>query len=140
MSSAHHTVNTNELLGVSAAFPFHPSALYKSLPTAKGTVSNVADYLPPYTFVLTQLAIGALFARPDFVGTNRTAIHMFDDNFFLSKTNSQTRSANDAFMSSMKSFSSQVSSRSFDANGLSQGMPFIWQALDPNVMPFNIAT
>jgi len=26
------------------------------------------------------------------------------------------------------------------ADGLSQGMPFVWQALDPNVAPFNVAT
>ena len=65
---------------------------------------------------------------------------MFDDSTFLSKTNAQTRSANDKFKSTMESFSSEVSSRVFDGNGLSQGMPFIWQALDPNVMPFSITT
>jgi len=57
VSTSHHTVNTNELLDVSAAFPFHPSALYKSLPTSKGTVTNVADYLPPFAFVLTQVGL-----------------------------------------------------------------------------------
>lgn len=88
----------------------------------------------------SQLTIGALFARPDFVGTNRSAVHMFDGDFFLGKTNSQTRSANDKFKSTMEIFSSIVSSRSFDGNGLSQGMPFIWQALDPNVMPYSITT
>lgn len=65
---------------------------------------------------------------------------MFDGDFFLSKTNSQTRAANEEFKSTMEDFSSKVRSRSFDENGLSQGMPFIWQALDPKVMPYSITT
>ncbi|KAK3675475.1 hypothetical protein LTR78_004558 [Recurvomyces mirabilis] len=138
-STSHHTINTNELLSISSTLPFHPPALYKPLPSAKG-VNNVAEYLPPFTQVLTQFTIGALFARPDFVGTNRSLIHMFDVQTFLSKTNDQTRAANGVFMSAMKSFSSQVSSRRFDGEGLSQGMPFVWQALNPNVMPFSITT
>ncbi|KAK4560719.1 hypothetical protein LTR86_005298 [Recurvomyces mirabilis] len=103
-------------------------------------VSNVAEYLPPFTQVLTQFTIGALFARPDFIRTNRSLIHMFDCQTFLAKTNDQTRAANSAFMSAMESFSSQVASKGFDGEGLSQGMPFVWQALDPNVMPFSITT
>ncbi|KAK5117547.1 hypothetical protein LTR62_004969 [Meristemomyces frigidus] len=138
-STSHHTINTNELLSISSTLPFHPPALYKPLPTAKG-VTDVVDYLPPLPQILAQFTIGALFARPDFVGTNRSLLHMFDGQTFLSKTNAQTRAANGAFMSAMQGFSFQVSSRTFDADGLSQGMPFVWQALDPNVMPYSITT
>lgn len=139
ISPSHHTVNTNELLKVSSTLPFCPPALYKAPPTSKG-VTDVVAYLPPFDKVLEQFTVGALFARPKFVGTNKTLLHMFDDSTFLSMTNSQTQSAAATFMASMQSFSSEVSSRGFDSEGLSQGMPFVWTALDPNVIPFYVAT
>ncbi|EMD01099.1 hypothetical protein BAUCODRAFT_61447 [Baudoinia panamericana UAMH 10762] len=139
VSISHHTVNTNELLSLSSTLPFHPTALYAPLPTIKGNTS-VVDFLPPFDKVLEQLTLTALFARPQFVGTNRTLMHMFDDQAMLGKMNAQTRSAASAFMSSMQAFSSQVSGRTFGSDGLSQGMPFIWQALDPNVAPFSLTT
>lgn len=78
--------------------------------------------------------------RPFFVGTNRTLMHMFDDPSMLSRMNSATQSAATTFLSSMRAFSGQVAARNFDQNGLSQGMPFVWKALDPNVAPFSITT
>ncbi|KAK3073922.1 hypothetical protein LTR53_004050 [Teratosphaeriaceae sp. CCFEE 6253] len=138
-STSHHTVNPNELLSASSTLPFHPPALYKAISTSKG-VSNVADYLPPLDKIIEQFTVGALFARPKFVGTNRTLLHMFDDVNLLSRMNPQTRAAAAMFKSSMQAFSSQVSARAFDQDGLSQGMPFIWQALDPNVVPYSITT
>jgi len=65
---------------------------------------------------------------------------MFDDPTLFSHMNAPTRTAAAAFKSSMQAFSSEVSGRTFDAGGLSQGMPFIWQALDPNVLPYSITT
>jgi arachidonate 15-lipoxygenase (second type) / 8-lipoxygenase (S-type) len=63
---------------------------------------------------------------------------MFDDPAMLSRTNGATQAAASTFQSSMTAFSNQVASRHFDQNGLSQGMPFLWQALDPNVAPYSI--
>ncbi|KAK5712319.1 hypothetical protein LTR15_011898 [Elasticomyces elasticus] len=139
VSISHHTVNTNELLSVSSTLPFHPSALYQPIPTSKG-VKDVAKFLPPFKKVREQLTVGALFARPKFAGSTRTILHMFDDAGLLARMNSQTRSAAATFMDSMRKFSSEVSSRTFDVAGLSQGMPFIWQALDPNVAPYSVTT
>jgi arachidonate 15-lipoxygenase (second type) / 8-lipoxygenase (S-type) len=136
-STAHHTVNTNELISASSTLPFHPPSLYQPPPTSKGA-SNLAKFLPPLDKVETQLSFAALFARPFFVNTNRTLLHMFDDPAMLSRTNSATRAAAATFQSSMTAFSNQVASRHFDQNGLSQGMPFLWQALDPNVAPYSI--
>lgn len=65
---------------------------------------------------------------------------MFDDPSMLSLMNSATQVAAATFMSSMEAFSQQVAARTFDQNGLSQGMPFVWQALDPNVAPYSITT
>jgi len=84
--------------------------------------------------------VGALFARPQFAGSNRTILRMFDDPNVLRRMNGATRAANTEFMRAMRGFSERVSGRGFDAEGLSQGMPFVWRALDPNVAPFNVAT
>jgi arachidonate 15-lipoxygenase (second type)/8-lipoxygenase (S-type) len=109
------------------------------VPTEKNT-SNPVDFLPPFVNVLEQFTVGALFARPLLVGTNRTIIHMFDDQTMLGRMNAATTSANTVFLNAMKQFSGQVSSRGFGSDGLSQGMPFVWKALDPNVAPYSVAT
>lgn len=56
----------------------------------------------------------------------------------LARMNGATRAAASTFMSEMESFSAEVEARTFDAQGLSQGMPFVWQALDPNVAPYSV--
>lgn len=118
--------------------PFHPTALYQPLPTAKGNTS-VVPYLPDFAKAARQLYVNGVFARPLFVGTNRTLLHMFDDAEMLALMNAATNTAAAEFKSSMEAFSKKVSSRTFDAKGLSQGMPFVWQALDPNVAPFSVS-
>jgi hypothetical protein len=67
-------------------------------------------------------------------------MHMFDDNDMLARMNGATQAAATTFYSSMQAFSQQVAARTFDENGLSQGMPFVWQALDPNVAPYSITS
>lgn len=63
---------------------------------------------------------------------------MFDEPNMLKQMNANTRNAAATFMNSMNSFSDEVKARTFDSNGLSQGMPFVWKALDPNVAPFGV--
>lgn len=63
---------------------------------------------------------------------------MFNNVTFLAGTNAQTRAAAETFKSTMQTFSEQVQARTFDEDGLSQGMPFLWQALDPNVAPYSL--
>lgn len=138
VSSAHHAVNTNELLQVSSTLPFSPPSLYSSLPTEKSADTDLVKFLPPLEKVIEQFLVGSLFARPLLVGTNRTIIHMFNDQSVLDKMNEETRTANTVFMNTMQDFSAQVSARNFDGNGLSQGMPLVWKALDPNVVPYSI--
>lgn len=65
---------------------------------------------------------------------------MFDDAVLLSGLNTETAAAAATFKSSMQLFSQEVAARGFDGEGLSQGMPFVWQALDPNVAPYSITT
>ena len=63
---------------------------------------------------------------------------MFDSSTFLGGTNKQTQVAAEAFKKAMQEFSKKVHGRTFDEEGLSQGAPFVWQALDPLVAPFSL--
>ena len=101
-------------------------------------MTNIAQFLPPLAKVESQLSIAAIFVRPFFAGTNRTLMHMFNDSTMLGQMNAATQAAATAFFHSMQAFSGQVAARAFDVNGLSQGMPFVWQALDPDVAPYSI--
>jgi hypothetical protein len=58
-STVHHSVNTNNLLSLSATLPMHPASLYKQVPTAKGNTS-VAAYLPPLQAALAQFQVDGL--------------------------------------------------------------------------------
>lgn len=89
---------------------------------------------------MEQLAFSALFARPLLVNTTRSLLHMFDDPVLLAGLNAETAAAATTFKASMQQFSEQVRARRFDDEGLSQGMPFVWQTLDPNVAPYSITT
>ena len=136
-SASHHAVNTNQLLSISSTLPFHPPSLYQPVPTQRG-VTDVASFLPPFDQVLKQFALGAEFARPALIGTNRTLMNMFNDQVMLARMNPQTQSAAAIFKSTMQALGSEVSARKFDSQGLCQGMPFVWQALVPNVAPFPV--
>ncbi|KAI5247638.1 Lipoxygenase [Aureobasidium subglaciale] len=137
-STAHHVVNTNELISASSVLPFHPQSLYQPVPKQKRSVSNPATFLPPYNKAQDQLNVNALFSRNYFADTNRTLSHMFDDPTTFSRMNVNTRNAAATFKSTMDAFSSKVRARTFDSKGLSQGMPFVWKALDPNLAPFGV--
>ncbi|KAH8666967.1 lipoxygenase [Xylariales sp. PMI_506] len=140
-STSHHTINTNELLQTSSVLPFCPVSLYAPPPTSKANSTlNVADFLPKFPDVLQPFNLGGSFARPLIAGSSRSIIHMFDDQAMLGRMNAETQAANTAFIYAMGNFSTQVSSRTFGPDGLSQGMPFVWKALDPNVAPYSVTT
>lgn len=136
-SFSHHAVNLNQLITVASTLPFHPTALYKPIPDAKG-VTDVASYLPPLDKAIGFIGVAANFARPLLANSNRTIIHMFDDPIMLNRMNSATQAANEKFKSTMAARSVVVRSREFGPDGLSQGMPFVWQALDPGVATWSL--
>lgn len=57
----------------------------------------------------------------------------------LKRMNNETVKAAKDFYHEMGKFSRKVSERKFDREGLSQGMPFLWRALDPEVALFYLA-
>lgn len=58
-STVHHSVNTNNLLAISATLPMHPASVYRPVPTEKGNTS-VAAYLPPLQAALAQFQVDGL--------------------------------------------------------------------------------
>lgn len=135
-SAAHHTLNTNEISQASGVLPFTPLSLYQPVPTKKG-IQDIVPFLPNATQSIGQIALMALFARPEYAGSNRTLSHMFDDKDLLARLNPRTEGAAAAFKRELSGWGDEVvKARRFDERGLSQGMPFLWKALDPNVAPY----
>jgi arachidonate 15-lipoxygenase (second type)/8-lipoxygenase (S-type) len=92
--------------------------------------------LPNITQSIGQIGLTALFARPEYVNSSRSLTQMFNDEIMLARMNTKTAEAARLFQGEMKQFSKLVSSRVFDGQGLCQGMPFIWRALDPERSPY----
>jgi hypothetical protein len=135
VSVVHGALNTDVPVASSTALPFHPLALYHPLPTAKG-VTDIMPYMPQVQASIGQIGLLAAFNRPKFSHTNSTLAYIFADPDLQSRLNADTQAASNVFMMAMQGFSKVVSARTFDADGLSQGMPFIYTALDPEVASF----
>lgn len=132
VSTKHHAVNLNQLLTASGVLPINPTSFVKPIPTSKGA-TELASWLLPLEKVIPLNVVLGSFARPLLAGTNRTLSHMFDDAEMLARMSPEVTAANADFVAAMQSRSAVVRDRSFDEDGLSQGMPFVWRALDPEV-------
>lgn len=53
--------------------------------------------------------------------------------------NPETQAAAKEFANKMEAQGKKVDARGFDGEGLSQGMPFVFRALDPASIPFYLA-
>lgn len=118
----------------------HPVAFYAPLPSSKGTLAAgtpITSFLPGLGKSISQILVTAGFSRPLIADTPRTLLHMFDDEVMLAGMTDSAVAAEEKFEEAMRAFSGVVAARTFDADGLSQGMPFVWRALDPNVAPFS---
>ncbi|EWC45528.1 hypothetical protein DRE_05386 [Drechslerella stenobrocha 248] len=138
VSSSHHTVNTNQVMTGGGVLPFNPSSLYRPIPTEKGA-KDIASFLPPPRKSVEMIQSQANFARPAIAGTSRTLVHMFDDAGMLARMTGETRAANERFKAAMEAQSKVIKARKFNSEGLSQGMPILWQALDPDVVPWSLS-
>lgn len=132
---SHHVLNGGEPVTTSGILPLHPSAIYAPLPIAKG-IRDLMPYLTPADEAVKHIALLARFNRPQLGARNDTLIHMFSSGQFLEKCTAEVDEAAADFQREMKAFSDRVRNRRFNAEGLSQGMPFIWQALDPSRLPY----
>lgn len=132
---SHHVLNSGEPVTISGVLPFHPSAIFAPLPAEKG-VSDLMPYLTPADEAVKHIALLARFNRPQLAERGDTLLNMFTSEEFLSRCRGELRKAASSFYEEMKALSNEIRHRHFDIDGLSQGMPFVWQALDPSRIPF----
>lgn len=134
----HHTLNTNTPSTASGVLPFHPTAFYQPIPTAKG-IPDLLPYLPGPAASLAQISVLVAFNRPQVADTQNDLASMFSAPGFLESGNAAVVRSVDTFRTRMLKISDGIRSRKFDAQGLAQGMPFLWQSLDPRKIPFYLA-
>lgn len=134
----HHTLNSGALAANSGVLPLHPAALYAPVPDEKG-IKTVLSHLPDLAHALNQTALFAGFVRPNLFDSDGDLESIFDRSAFLSPASQNVKTAAVRLQSQLKSISDEIQGRSFDANGLAQGMPFIWRNLDPRRVPFFLA-
>ncbi|KAH8600906.1 lipoxygenase [Bisporella sp. PMI_857] len=135
---AHHALNTNNAFAALGTLPFHPFALYQSLPTEKG-LTDLLPFLPPLEQALGQMDLTARFNCQDLDLTNRTLIWAFSDPALLGTLKPEVGVAAAKFKEEMEAFSKVVRGRGFGENGLSEGLPFVYFDLDPGTVPFYLA-
>ena len=136
----HHALNTGDPVYSSGTLPFHPTSLYAPLPTSKNiTTSQLLALMPPPSDAIFQIYLLAVFNRPQFEAQNKTLVHAFSDAGFLGKLAPRIAAAAAVFKAEMEGISRGIRARGFDAEGLSQGMPFVYRSLDPGTVPFFLA-
>jgi hypothetical protein len=74
--------------------------------------------LPSYLFIFPRPNL----QRRRFAGTNLTLSHLFDDPTMLSRMNDATPHAARRFQNALGKFGEKVSNRTFDEDGLTQGI------------------
>ncbi|TRX96571.1 hypothetical protein FHL15_002473 [Xylaria flabelliformis] len=132
-----NVMSTNGIHLNSMSLPFAPAGFLQPIPFKKGlTEKELMSFMPTPEGAVWQVSTYVVGHRPMWRDTNETLSHLFDDNTLLARTNNATRTAAAKFKATMMDFSTEVRARTFDENGLSLGMPFIFDALDPNYAPY----
>ncbi|KAL8694933.1 MAG: hypothetical protein Q9218_000504 [Villophora microphyllina] len=131
----HHVLNSNAPSELSGTLPFHPSAFYKPIPTAKG-VDDLVAFLPSLNQSMKQVTLTLRFNRPTLPEEHGELVDMFSASSFLGGQPQGVQQAKDVFRNEMEALGAKVEGKQFDERGLSQGMPFVWKVLDPRRIPF----
>nr|P0CT92.1 RecName: Full=Manganese lipoxygenase; Short=MnLOX; AltName: Full=Linoleate 9S-lipoxygenase; Short=Linoleate 9S-LOX; AltName: Full=Manganese 9S-lipoxygenase; Short=9S-MnLOX; Flags: Precursor [Nakataea oryzae]BBC44107.1 lipoxygenase [Nakataea oryzae] len=136
---AHHVLNQGAPVRASGVLPLHPAALYAPVPAAKGAVASsdgLLAWLPDEVKSVEQVSLLARFNRAQVRDRNQTVRNMFAAPELLAGNGEAYAAANARFVEETGRISREIEGRGFDSKGLSQGMPFIWTALNPAVNPF----
>lgn len=135
---AHHSLNGGDPVSSKATLPFHLNGMYAPVPTTKN-VTDLLPFLPPPANALAYIVFLATFNRPFYEEQNRTLAYAFEDQEMLAKLNTQTRMEAARYLAKMKKLGERIRAKSFDVEGLSEGMPFVWKAVDPLTIPYFFA-
>lgn len=131
----HHVLNTGAPVHGGSFLPFRPLALFAEPPAAKN-VTDILPYLTSFEFALAGMSLLSDFNRPSFPEMELTVEFFFDNATLLGRLNEQSVAAAATFKKAMVAQAEVVGSRTFDENGLAQGMPFIYTQLNPGTLPF----
>ncbi|KAI1157130.1 lipoxygenase [Nemania diffusa] len=132
-----NVMSTNGIHLNSMSLPFAPAGFLQPIPSKKGlTEKDLMTFMPTPEGAVWQVSTYVVGHRPMWRDTNETLSHLFDNDDLLARTNAKTQTAAAKFKATMMDFSIEVRARTFDENGLNRGMPFIWDALDPNYAPY----
>lgn len=134
ISVLHGSLNSNSLVQYSGVLPMHPLSLYQPLPTEKG-ITSLLPFLPDLNASLKQITLLAYFNQAPIVNTHDSILFLFDKPSFKERVNDKVRFAAEKFTSSLRKFSDEVAARKLDSDGLSQGMPFVWNLFNPRTAP-----
>ncbi|KAI0489926.1 lipoxygenase [Xylaria cf. heliscus] len=132
LNSIVHTImsgNGNQLDIM--ALPFTAAGWQKPIPTKKGVVTDIMQWMPTPEGAAWQVATYAAGNRASWKDTNQTLAYMFDEPVLLSRLNKGGKAAAAKFKSDMFALSEKWRARGFDENGLDRGMPYVWNVLDP---------
>jgi hypothetical protein len=136
---AHHVLNGATPGESSSILPLHPSAFNLPLPTTKGSIGDLMQYLHNDTEALKQASLMVRFNRPQLEEQKGSLFYMFAGEEFLAHTENTVKQAAKRFNKEIGRISDVIQGQEFDVRGLAQGMPFIWRSLDPRRIPYYLA-
>lgn len=113
------------------ALPFTAAGWQRPIPSEKGVIKDIMEYMPSPEGAVWQVATYAAGNRASWIDTNNTVAYMFDDPAMLSRMNEETRAAAARFKADMFALSDKWRARTFGPDGLDRGMPFVWNCMDP---------
>ncbi|KAH8722840.1 putative lipoxygenase [Phaeosphaeriaceae sp. PMI808] len=132
----HHVLNAATLGESAGVLPLHPSAFNLPLPECKSCIDDIMPYLHNDTEALKQASLLVRFNRPLLEEWQGNLVNQWSDRNFLAATSDYVREAAAKFQHTMESISDAIRAQAFDADGLAQGMPFIWRSVDPRKIPY----
>ena len=138
----HHVQNAATTGENSGILPLHPSAFFRPLPTHKGqfpTEAELMTYLHNDTEALKQASLLVRFNRPLLSEQKGDLVHMWAGDDFRKAVTEPVRRAADIFERMMKRISDDIMSKTFDEDGLCQGMPMIWKCIAPSKIPYYLS-
>ena len=133
----HHALNSNAPSTILGLLPFHPSAFFKPLPTTKG-VQDITPYLADLEHAMYQVTLQLRFQRPQLPAQGGELIDMFAQGaaFPGGKLPKEVVLASGKFREEMQAVGEKLDGKTWDQEGLCQGMPFIWRVVDPRKVPY----
>ena len=138
----HHVQNAATTGESSGLLPLHPSTFFRPLPQRKGDIATEAElmtYLHNDTEALKQASLLVRFNRPLLSEQKGDMIHMWAGEEFLSLVKVSVRQAARVFEETMRSISERIMAKTFDEDGLCQGMPVVWKCIAPSKIPYYLS-